>query len=61
MVKYKVHRLGVREDSAHLELEKFLNSLKGQVISIVPEIRRYLLCQGAKVTAFIVVEKVKRK
>ena len=60
MVKYKVHRLGVREDSAHLELEKFLNSLKGQVVSIVPETRRYLLCYGSKLTAFIIVEKVRK-
>jgi len=35
-MKYKVHRLEVKKDNFHLQLEQFLNTLDGEVISVVP-------------------------
>jgi len=37
-MKYKVHRFNIRMRSDKDNLEIFLNSLKGEVISIVPNV-----------------------
>jgi len=35
-MKYRVHRLEVKKDTAQETLEQFLNRLEGEVLSIVP-------------------------
>ena len=35
-MKYKVHRLEVNEDSAEERLERFLNQLEGDILSVFP-------------------------
>jgi hypothetical protein len=60
MVKYKVHRFEIGGNNSHLKLAKFLNSLKGEVVSIIPEIKTVLLCYGAKVKTLLIVEKLKK-
>lgn len=37
-MKYRVHRFNIRMRKDKESLEKFLNSLKGEVISIVPNV-----------------------
>jgi len=60
-MKYRVHRLEVKEDTAQEKLESFLNKLDGEVLSIAPFVSPTLLGLGgaAKVAFFLIVEKNK--
>ena len=57
---YRVHRLDVNKDAAQEKLEKFLNQLGGEVLSIVPYISPTFQGMGAtaKVDYLLIVEKV---
>ena len=57
---YRVHRLQVKKDTAQLELERFLNQLQGQVISVVPYTKPTFQLMGAtsKVDFLLIVEEV---
>jgi len=61
-MKYKVHKLEIDMENDPLKLEKFLNDLKGEVISIVPNVARTTLLQiyggSRKIDFLLVVEKV---
>lgn len=35
-MRYRVHRLKVHRDTAHEELERFLNQLEGTFVGVVP-------------------------
>lgn len=37
-VKYRVHRLKIRMTEDQRKLEEFLNSLEGEVVSIIPNV-----------------------
>ena len=56
-MKYKVHRLEVTAGQVPRQLEQFLNTLSGEVVSVVPHVTRYFLCYGAKVDYVMIVEK----
>jgi len=56
--KYKVHKLDIKIAREQDKLEQFLNSLEGEVISIIPNVSTVLLCYGSKVSSVLVVEKV---
>lgn len=60
-MKYKVHRLDVTADTMQEKLEHLLNSLKGEVVSVVPNVRPALMILGgaAKVDYLLIVEKVR--
>ena len=62
MSKYTVHRLEIKEENIYNSLEQFLNCLKGEVISIIPEIKKGSLPQiygvTAKVDFLMIVEKI---
>lgn len=58
-MNYKVHRLEVKRDNFHLQLEQFLNTLEGEVVSVVPNVTPYFLCYGGKVDYVLIVEKTK--
>ena len=60
-MKYRVHRLEAKKDTAQSKLEQFLNQLEGQVVSIVPYVAPTFQGMGAtaKVDFFLIVEKVK--
>lgn len=49
--KYRVHRLEVKGADIYTKLEQFLNDLDGEVISIIPEIKKNSLPQVYGVTA----------
>ena len=61
-MKYKVHKLEIDMENDPLKLEKFLNDLKGEVISIVPNVARTTLLQiyggSRKIDFLLIVEKV---
>ena len=53
MSRYKIHRFDMRMSADELRLEKFLNDLKGEVVTIIQ--------MGARAVDFLlIVEKVSR-
>ena len=59
-MKYRVHRLKVKQDSAQERLEQFLNKLEGEVVSVAPYVSPVFQFMGAtsKVNFLLIVEKV---
>lgn len=60
-MKYRVHRLEVKKDTAQETLEQFLNRLEGEVLSIVPYVIPTFQGMGAtsKVDFLLIIEKIK--
>lgn len=58
-MKYKVHRFSIRMRRDKDNLEQFLNSLKGEVISIVPNVTFGFFFVPV-VDFLLVVEKIKQ-
>jgi len=62
-MKYKVHRLEINLENDHNMLEQFLNSLDGEVVSIIPNIKKTSLAQiyglTRKIDFLLIIEKVK--
>lgn len=59
-MKYRVHRLEIKKDSAQEKLEQFLNQLEGEVLTIVPYVSPVFQGMGAtsKVFFLLIVEKI---
>ena len=59
-MEYRVHRLEVEKNSAQDQLERFLNRLEGEVVSVVPMVTPSFQMMGAtaKVDFLLIVEKV---
>jgi len=59
-MKYRVHQLGVKKDTAQEKLERFLNQLEGEVQSIIPYVLPTFQGMGAtaKVDFLLIVEKI---
>jgi len=61
-MKYKVHKLEINMENNPLELERFLNNLKGEVVSIIPNVARTTLLQiyggSRKIDFLLIVEKI---
>jgi len=62
-MKYRVHRLEVKEDTAEERLERFLNQLEGEVLAIIPYVTPAFRPMGAtsRVSFLLIVEKVKNQ
>ena len=60
-MKYRVHRLEVKNDNIQEKLEQFLNNLDGEVISIIPHVRPTFQLMGAtaKIDFLLIAEKEK--
>ena len=60
-MNYRVHRLDVEEDTAEEKLERFLNRLEGEVLSVVPYVTPKFKGMGATavVDFLLIVEKIK--
>ena len=60
-MKYRVHQLEVKRDTAQEKLERFLNQLEGEALSIIPFVTPSFQGMGAtvKVDFFLIVGKVK--
>ena len=61
-MKYKAHKLIINMESNPYELERYLNNLKGEVISIIPNVARTSLVQifGGlrKIDFLLIIEKL---
>ena len=59
-MKYRVHRLEVKKETAQVALERFLNQLDGEILSIVPYTSPKFKGMGAtsEVDFLLIVEKV---
>ncbi len=59
-MKYRVHRLEIKQEDAQEKLEQFLNRLEGEVLSIVPYVSPTFQGMGAtsKVVFLLIVEKI---
>ena len=59
-MKYKVHRFDISMTKDQDNLERFLNSLKGEVVTIIPNVKPTFQFMGAtaKVDFLFIVEKV---
>ena len=59
-MKYKVHRLYVKGNNMQDKLEEFINTLPGEVISIIPNVRPSFQLMGAsaKIDYLLIVEKL---
>ena len=60
--RYKVHLFEIKGENIHNKLEQFLNDLEGEVVSIIPNIKKSSLPQlygvTAKVDFLMIVEKI---
>ena len=56
--KYKVHKLDIKTATEQDKLEQFLNSLEGEVVSIIPNIDTFFLFYSAKVNSVLIIEKL---
>jgi len=61
-MSYKVHRLEINMEEGASTLETFLNGLRGEVVSIIPNIRKTTLTQiygvTRKIDFLLIVERV---
>ena len=60
-MSYRVHRLEIGKRIDEFALERFLNELNGEVISIVPNIvpRFHLMGATARYDSLVIIEKIK--
>ncbi len=58
-LNYRVHRIDVKSNTMQKDLENFLNTLDGDVISIIPNVKPTFQPMGAtaKVDFLLIVEK----
>ena len=57
-MKYKVHRFPIRMTQDQARLEDFLNNLRGEVVSITPNVAPVAFSLHAKVDFLLIVEKL---
>ena len=57
-MQYKVHRFEIRMEKDQDNLERFLNSLEGEVVSIIPNVTYIPILLASKVSFLFIVEKI---
>ena len=59
-MKYKVHRIDVNRNNMQEMLEQYINNLRGELISVLPDVKPTFQLMGAtsKVDFLLVVEKL---
>jgi hypothetical protein len=62
-MKYKVHRLDVDGDSMQEKLERFLNKLNGELVTIIPNYAKTTLSQiygvKSKIDYILIIEQTR--
>ena len=62
-MKYRVHRLEITMENDQGKLEHFLNNLEGEVVSIIPNIKKTSVFQiygiTRKIDFLLIIEKIK--
>lgn len=60
-MSYKVHRFDINMETDAAKLEAFLNGLSGEVVSIIPNVKRTTLAQiygvARKVDFLLIIER----
>ena len=58
-MKYRVHHLEIKKDTAQVKLQGFLNELEGEIVAIVPYVSPTFQLMGAtaKIDFLLIVEK----
>lgn len=58
-MKYRVHKLEIKKDTAQDKLQSFLNQLEGEILAIVPYVSPTFQLMGAtsKIDFLLIVEK----
>ena len=58
---YKIHRFNITMETDQDQLEKFLNNLKGEIVSIIPNNKKVTLAQiygvTQKIDFLLIIEK----
>lgn len=57
-MKYKVHCFPLKMTQDQSRLEEFLNNLKGEVVSIIPNVAPVMFSLHAQVDFLLIVEKL---
>ena len=62
IMPYKIHRFNITMETDQDQLEKFLNNLKGEIVSIIPNNKKVTLSQiygiSRKIDFLLIVEKM---
>ena len=58
-MKYKVHQFSLKMTKDQDKLELFLNSLKGEIVAIIPNVAPVPFSLHAKVDFLLIVEKLR--
>lgn len=60
-MKYRVHRFDIKMDKDQAKLEQYLNSIEGEIVSIIPNVKPTFRPMGAtaNVNFLYIVEKNK--
>ena len=60
-MKYRVHQISVKKDTVQDQLERFINQLEGEVLSVVPFVVPTFQGMGAtaKVDFLLIIEKIR--
>ncbi|HAX71438.1 MAG TPA: hypothetical protein PK152_13370 [Anaerolineales bacterium] len=56
--KYRVHRFDLRMTADQSKLEQFLNSLEGEVISVIPNVTVTPFTWASQVDFLLIIEKL---
>ena len=60
---YKIHRFDITMETDQYKLEDFLNSLKGEIVSIIPNNKKITLAQiygvSRKIDFLLIIERIK--
>lgn len=59
--KYRVHRFDLKMTSEQNRLEKYLNSLEGELIAIFPNVTITPFTWAARVDFLLIVERVQQR
>ena len=61
-MKYKVHRFNIHMEDNQQKLEEFLNSLKGEIVAVIPNNSNMSLAQiygvSRKIDFLLIIEKI---
>jgi hypothetical protein len=59
-MSYRVHQLNIKLEKEQDKLEQFLNDLKGDIVSIIPNVRPTFQGMGgtAKIDFLLIIEKL---
>ena len=60
-MRYKVHQFELKMEKDQAKLEQFLNDLRGEIVSIVPNVRPTFQGMGAtaKIDFLLIIERVR--